>query len=143
MELPLSKQAIQKALVPDELFGINYGDSYRFFAVEIDRQTESIERKNPEQNTFGKKLANYLDVMKHRTYKEIWGVPTLMVLTVTTNVTHMKNMMSYLHKLDPKLSERFLFKALPTFGANWRVPPLLDMLEPWDCTQGSFDISLP
>jgi hypothetical protein len=77
-----------------------------------------------------------------RTFKDVWGIPNMMVLTITTNATHMKNMMAYLQKLDPTLSERFLFKALPTFGSNWRVPPVLtDILEPWQRADGSvFDI---
>ena len=143
MELPLSQFVPQKSLVPDDLFGIDYGGSYRFFAVEIDRNTESIERRKIDQNTFGKKLACYIDAMKHRTFKDVWGIPNMMVLTITTNATHMNNMMAYLEKLDPTLSARFLFKALPTFGSNWRVPKTVytDILGPWDRADGSvFDI---
>ncbi|OYV40956.1 MAG: hypothetical protein B7Z80_03205 [Rhodospirillales bacterium 20-64-7] len=64
MELPLSQFVPQKSLVPDDVFGIDYGGSYRFFAVEIDRNTESIERRKIDQNTFGKKLTCYIDAMK-------------------------------------------------------------------------------
>lgn len=131
MALPLAMPN-QRALVPDDLIGFDYGGHYRFLAVEIDRNTESTERKDKSQNSFSKKLAAYLEVMRNRTYKDIWGIPNLMVLTVTTNVTHMHNLMKHVHQLDPKLSERFIFKALPTFGAHWRVPPVLkDILDPW------------
>lgn len=143
MELPLSQFASQKSLVPDDLFGIGYGGSYRFFAVEIDRNTESVERRKIGHNTFGKKLASYLDAIRGRAYWEVWGIPSLMVLIVTTNATHMKNMMAHLQTLDPTLSERFLFKALPTFGSNWRVPKTVfaDMLGTWERADGSvFDI---
>jgi len=141
MELPLSNFSDRKALVPDELMGVNYGGSYRFFAIEIDRNTESIERKKAGQNTFAKKLENYLDVMRNRTYKDVWGIPNLMVMTVTTNVTHMKNIMAHLKQLDPKLAERFIFRALPNFGANWTIPPVLDMSQ-WEGTT-PFDITKP
>jgi len=143
LALPLSRFAAQKSLVPDELFGIRFGDTVRFFAVEIDRNSESIGRRRIAQNTFGKKLINYLDAMRNRAYKEEWGIPNMMVLTVTTNVTHMQNMMAYLQKLDLKLSERFLFKALLSFGSNWRVPPVLKMLEPWKQANGTLAISNP
>ncbi len=142
MELPLSQFAPQKTLVPDDLFGINYGGAYRRFAVEIDRNTESIERRKIDQNTFGKKLACYLDAMRRQTYKDIWGIPGMMVLIITTNEAHMQNMMAYLTTLDLKLAERFLFKTLSTFGANWRVPPILtDILDPWHSVVGTFDIT--
>ena len=144
MELPLSKLAPQKYLVPDDLFGFDYGGAYRFFAVEIDRNTESISRKNLEQNTFGKKLASYIDVMKNRTFTSEWGIPNLMVLTITTNETHMRGIMEHIKTLDQKFGERFLFKALPNFGANWRVPMLLDMFEPWvQVGSSTFDIFKP
>lgn len=136
--LPLSPSAPRKTLVPDELFGIDYGGAYRFFAVEIDRNTESLERRKIGQNTFGRKLQCYVDAMKHRRYKEHWGIPNLMVITVTVNHTHMQGMMDYMKKLDSHLAERFLFKTLPHFGSNWRIPPVMeDMLEPWQRPVGT------
>jgi hypothetical protein len=144
---PLSILAGNKSLIPDDLFGIEYpGKSYRFFAVEIDRNTESIERTKLDQNAFGTKLRGYLDIAGSRTYRSHWGIPNLLVLTVTTNVTHMHNILGYLKKLtehDAKAAERFLFKAKPEFGSNWRVPDVMvDILtEPWLRADGtSFSI---
>jgi hypothetical protein len=140
---PLSILAGNKSLIPDDLFGIEYpGKSYRFFAVEIDRNTESIERTKLDQNAFGTKLRGYLEIAGNKTYRSHWGIPNLLVLTVTTNVTHMHNILGYLKKLtehDPKAAERFLFKAKPEFGSNWRVPEVMtDILtEPWLRADGS------
>src|SRR3546814_19257908 len=70
----------------DLLFGIEYlGAGFRFFAVEIDRNTESIERKNLKQNAFGVKITAYLDVLRRQSYRSHWGIPKLPILTVTTN----------------------------------------------------------
>ncbi|MGI0133549.1 MAG: hypothetical protein ACREBW_01135, partial [Candidatus Micrarchaeaceae archaeon] len=80
-------------------------------------------------------------------YRSRWGIPNLLVLTVTTNVTHMHNILDYLKKLtqhDQKAAERFLFKAKPEFGSNWRVPDVMaDILaEPWLRADGtSFSIA--
>lgn len=141
MSLPLSPLSGQSALVPDDVFGLDYGGAYRFFAVEIDRNTESIERKNLAQSSFGKKVQAYADVLQNRTYKDVWGIPNMMVLTVTTSATHMKKILTYVAK-NP-FPERFLFKAKPDFGTNWRVPDIMtDLLtEPWNTTKGAFDIS--
>ena len=63
----------QKALIPDDLFGLEYpGVGFRFFAVEIDRNTESIEPKSVAQDTFdanGAKIAGYLEILRHQTYR--------------------------------------------------------------------------
>jgi hypothetical protein len=134
---PLSILAGNKSLIPDDLFGLEYpGKSYRFFAVEIDRNTESIERTRLDQNAFGTKLRGYLDIAGNKTYRSHWGIPNLLVLTVTTNVAHMHNILGYLKKLtehDAKAAERFLFKAKPEFGSNWRVPEVMSdiLTAPW------------
>lgn len=62
-----------------------------------------------------------------------------MVLTVTTNSTHLANMLDYLRRMnEPKLAERFLFRAKHEFGPNWRVPGVMrDLLvEPWTRANG-------
>lgn len=145
MELPLSHTAPQKSLVPDELFGLDYGGSYRFFACEWDRGTEPIRRKALDQTDFGKKIACYLEVMRARTFKEVWGTPNLMTLIVTTNETRAKSLREEVQVLDPKLAQRFLFKVVDNFASPWRMPPvLIDILEPWTRADGTtFDITTP
>ncbi len=133
-----------RPMVPDNLFGFRYpGDGYRFFAVEIDRNTESIDRQTWRQNAFAKKLYGYREIVRCRSFESHWGVPNLLVLTVTTNRAHMFNILRYLTKQDDPLSERFLFKADPRFGVNWRVPRevLAHMFAPWERTGTPFDIS--
>jgi hypothetical protein len=143
LSIPLSEPSTVKSLLPDDLFGIEYPStkpSYRFFAVEIDRNTESIERRNTGQSTFGAKLRAYIDAMRNQTYRSRWGIPNLMVLTVTTNATHLENMCRYLRGLgEPQLAERFLFLAKPEFGSDWRVPPVMhDLLTgSWARADGS------
>ena len=134
-----------RLLIPDDLFGIEYvGVGFRFFAVEIDRNTESIGRKNLDSSTFGRKIAGYLAVLRCRLYKEFWGLPNLSVLTVTTNATHAHNILGYLQRQnEPSYAERFGFAFEPSLGANWRVPkgPLSNLLdEPWMTSAGAKDI---
>lgn len=144
---PLAIKVGGKTIIPDALFGIQYKDgSYRFFAVEVDRSTESIERADLSKNTFGKKLEAYLALLSARTYKDHWGVPNLMVLIVTTNETHKRNLIAHLDKLtDSKLKERFLFKTKQEFGINWEIPPIMTdlLIEPWSRIGEPFDISRP
>jgi hypothetical protein len=140
MAIPIAGMG-QKTLIPDDLFGLEYPSvGFRFFAVEIDRNTESIERKNMAQNTFGAKIAGYLDILRNQTYRAYWGLPNLHVLTITTNAMHAHNILSYIEKQGhPNYVDRFALACEPSFGANWRVPKvvlstLLD--ESWTTTTG-------
>lgn len=148
MAIPLSLLAGGKVLIPDDLFGLEYPEGgFRFFAVEIDRNTESIERKNLEQSAFGKKITGYLDILKTRSFNSWWGIPNLSVLTVTTNATHAVNLLEYVSKQDePRYGERFAFASNPSFGANWRVPKevLTGLLtDPWMTINGPKHITKP
>lgn len=147
LAIPVLQFAAQKAVVPDGLFGLEYpGGKFRFFAVEIDRHTESIKRRKSGQNTFGGKIDGYLDILRNKTYRAHWDIPNLTVLTVTTNETHIQNLLEYLREKNDPLTERFAFKAFPDFGSNWKVPrQILAALlgEPHQRTGGPFDISQP
>jgi hypothetical protein len=145
LAMPL-EGAGQKALVPDDLFGLEYpGAGFRFFAMEIDRNTESIERRNLAQSAFGRKVAGYLAVLRSQAYRAWWGLPNLHVLTVTTNATHARNILDYIRMhVDPAYVSRFAVTCEPAFGTNWRVPrEVLSSLlrEPWQTPNGHKAIS--
>ncbi|MFI4973122.1 MAG: replication-relaxation family protein [Caulobacterales bacterium] len=147
LAIPLGRHGARN-MVPDDLFGLEYaGAGFRFFAVEIDRNTESIERKNFDQIAFAKKIVGYLDILRNQTYRAWWGVPNLHVLTVTTNATHAHNILDYIRRQnEPQYAGRFGFACEPSFGANWRVPRavLSNLLEgPWMTVVASKDISRP
>lgn len=129
---PLAIPIGSGVLIPDDLFAVKYPKpSYRFFAVEIDRDTEAIERSRLDRSAFGLKIKNYIEVMRHRVYQQHWGIPDLTVLTVTTNPIHLNNMIGYLRSLDePEFGKRFLFSARSEFGVNWHIPPLMTGLAP-------------
>jgi hypothetical protein len=139
---PLSIPGNGKRIVPDDLFGIDYGGKYRFFAVEIDRNTESIERKSVDQSSFGKKLSAYTDIIDRATFKKVWGIPNLLILTVTTNESHMANMLAYVGRNTIAHQEKFLFKAKREFGVNWTMPGVMDDLltAPWARVSTPFNI---
>lgn len=140
LAMPVFNLSPQKAITPDDLFGIEYPDGkFRFFAVEIDRNTESIERRDPLQNSFGKKLKGYADIMTRGTFRRHFGIPNLHVLTVTTNAAHAENIIAHLKREGGKMNPYFWFQSAPTFGTGWRVPKevLYQLLsEPWNSTSG-------
>jgi hypothetical protein len=55
-------------------------------------------------------------VAAQQIHKSRLGVPNLLVLTVTTNETHMRSFMAALKELTNDGSTMFLFKAVQEFG---------------------------
>ena len=127
-----------KPLVPDAIFGIEYsfGDrkTYRFFALEADRNTEPVVRSNLLQTSYLRKLLQYREVATQRTYLTRFGLPNLLVLTVTTNEQHLRNIMELAGTLaGGGISSSFLFKTMPSLHSLERSPaPTPEILTvPW------------
>ena len=112
-----------------------------FFAVEIDRNTESIERKRIDQSAFSRKFAGYAQILSDATFRRVWGIPNLLVIIVTTNATHMSNLIDYARQIGTD-ADKFLFQSKPEFGLNWKIPPVMDeiLLGDWARTSTPFSI---
>jgi hypothetical protein len=133
-------------LVPDDLFGIVYAvNLIQFFAVEIDRATETI-------NTISHKLLGYFEAMTAAPgvpflYRKEWGIDTFMVMIVTTTETRKRQILEGIRQMNSRHAKRVIVKVLPDFDVlMWRVPEyiLTELLEPWDRADGStFDITVP
>ena len=109
-------------LIPDNLFALKTDDKLIYYAVEIDRNTESIERTVRTTTTFTEKLEAYKQLLDDKLYKSHWAISNLHVLTVTTNAKHAENLAARVENKD-----RFTFKVCEWFGPSWRVPPILDL----------------
>ena len=124
------------AIIPDALFGIEYTTAgkktYRWFAVEADRRTMPVFRTNLQETSFLKKILSYRDIRQNELYKSHFGISNLMVLTVTTNETHMQHIKELVGKITGG-SKMFCFKTMPSLGDMAKAPaPTPDMLtKPW------------
>lgn len=108
-------------VIPDDVFAIRQEDGRKqFYLLEIDRNTESIERNTGSYNTWKKKVELY-DQALDGGLKRAWGIPKATVLVVTTNDTHAQNIREYVEK-NSRFADRWKFASEPTFGLNWRVP---------------------
>jgi hypothetical protein len=130
--------SFNRPLAPDALFGLEYGaggkKQYRFFALEADRNTEPIVRNNPYQSSYFRKILQYREVIRRSAYKARWGIPNLMVLTVTTNDRHRHNIMRIVDELTSGSGNtHLLFKTMPSLASLENAPlPVGDMLtDPW------------
>jgi Replication-relaxation len=132
---PLALPCADGVIIPDALFGIDYGGKYRFFALEADRKTEIVVSEKSRSKSYAKKLESYIQVLQQQSYRQVWGIPTLTVATVTTSDAHMKNIISQLSQVaDARMAARFLFKTKSQFGKYWTVPDIMDDLhsDPWE-----------
>ena len=117
-------------IIPDDAFALRLPEGKkRFFLLEVDRNTESIERKSGGYNTWSKKAADY-DRLFSGELKRAWGIPRATVLVVTTNERHLENIKTYV-KQNSRYADRWQYALADTFGPNWRVPKdLLTTIEP-------------
>jgi hypothetical protein len=102
-------------LVPDGLFGLEYSADgarkYRFFALEADRGTMPVQRSKPGQTSYLGKIAAYREVIKQQVHRAHWGIPNLLVLTITTCEVRVQTMMAGLGN-DAGGNAPLLFKAI-------------------------------
>jgi hypothetical protein len=121
-------------LVPDGLFGLEYtvdtARSYRFFALEADRGTMPVQRSRPGQTSYLGKIAAYRDIIARQVHKTHWGIPNLLVLTITTSEDRTQAMMNGLSNNNVGDNASFLFKAVAT--ADLAKPANHLMFKSWD-----------
>ena len=127
---------------PDQLFGIDYGGTYRFFALEADRGTEPLTRPNLKENSILRKILAYKSILISGEYRKRFGIPNLFPLFVTTADARVQNMLDLTRTIYPNGSRHLLFAALPGFQVYFRTPPLLPQLfGEYERTEGPFDIT--
>jgi hypothetical protein len=105
------------SLVPDGLFGLEYegrdGKSYRFFALELERENR-VAASSLKPSSFLKKALAYGEVVARKIYSTQLGLPNLMVLVVTGSSVRVETMREVLLDLTAgKGSPIILFRALP------------------------------
>lgn len=126
----------RKSLVPDELFGLDYGnDFYRFFVCEWDRNSEPWKRTTSEGVDFAGKLADYIEVIRSGGFK-----PHTTILIVTTSPSRAQ---SIKEEIPADLAHLFIVNVLDYFANPWKMPPVLtDIVKPWERADGKlFDFT--
>lgn len=115
-------------LIPDQLFGIDYGGNVRFFALEADRGTEPMTRKT-SQSSIMKKVAQYKKVLDTKAYTQL-GINCLypMFVTTATDTTYNKtdragNIVNEIAKTGN--SAVFVVKGIKGFRPYLRTPKLM------------------
>lgn len=125
-------------LVPDAIFGIEYENagkrSFRFFALEADRNTEPVVRRDNGQSSYGRKIAQYQDVIRRGLFRDRWGLPNLLVLTVTVSEHHTLALLKAVQAIGAdEVADHFLFRSIGQGQLSENMAkPLTNLLTtPW------------
>lgn len=135
---PSTKRVIEKDLLPDALFGLEYmteaGSRYRFFAVEADRATEPAKTNNFNRKSCLRNLLQYQDYVGGGSYRKHLNLTApLLVLNVVSDMTRMRRCLDLTKKHYPSGNAYMLYQAWEDLGAVFRppVPRLALLAENW------------
>ena len=139
IEEPVLGQRVQKDLLPDALFGLQYktaqGDRFRFFVVECDRATEPAATANFNRKSWLRSLLQYQAYIGGRLYRRhLHLTAPLLALNVMTDPQRLDRLLSLTaNHSDADGNPYLLFQSIDAFGPVWRPPnPMTDLLTtPW------------
>ena len=131
---PATKEITRHDLVPDGLFGLEYqtstGKKYLSFLIEADRGTERLNSDRTDLKTFKRNVLQYHEFIGRGIYKNHFGLKCgMMVLTVTTKPSIMKNMVQVTESVSTSGKNSFmLFQTVPEFGRPFKPTIPVDSL---------------
>lgn len=136
---PGSGRNLQKDLLPDALFGLEYatnaGNRFRFFVVECDRATEPARTANFNRKSWLRSLLQYRSYVGRKLYRQHLRLTApLLVLNVVTDDVRLQRLLGVTEaELGADGSPYLLFQAIDEFGPVWRPPgPIASLLNgPW------------
>jgi hypothetical protein len=83
-----------------------------------------LVRSNLEQTSYLRKILQYQQVAKDKTYKTHWGLPNLLALNVTTTEFHQNKIMELVLELTSGHGASYLlFNTMPSLGDFARPEP--------------------
>jgi hypothetical protein len=111
---------------PDELFAVDG----THFALEADRATESNNSPLTRNSSWAKKVDQYVDVFKNRTYQREWGIQSLIVLNMFTSPRKADNVRRYIEEGLDRKSRSLWFRGMKVLGSHDSAPqPLTAILD--------------
>ncbi|UCI07372.1 replication-relaxation family protein [Mesorhizobium sp. B1-1-8] len=132
-------------LIPDQLFGIRYGDKKLYFLLEVDRSTELVSHGSFERKSFLRSFLQYRHFVGGQTYKQHYGIEEgMVVLFLTTTERQLQNMIDLVMRVtEGKGNNYVLFRCESRFATKGALPsPILDLVAGRWRRAGKGDLSL-
>ncbi len=114
--MPLQRTAHKTWIIPDALFGIEHTDggnsTYRFYALEVERQNP-LRRRSIEKPSTLKKLLAYQALLKSNTLRKQLSLPNLFLIIAATTPTQILKIMELAEQVWSEEERKFLLFAPP------------------------------
>jgi hypothetical protein len=136
---PLAIPLGQSKLIPDQLFALDYGGSYRVFALEVDRGTEP-QTSPANRKSWARSIEQYRQVIERDMHKPHYGLKAnLLVLWVFSSRTNEKKFLHMVKKISKPFADVILTRSLPETGRGTFLSRLRKeaTFGPWNRASGS------
>ena len=115
LAIPMGKSK----LIPDQLFALDYGGSYRAFALEVDRGTEPKTTKVFRKSYAGS-VELYRRLIEGKIYKKHYGLKAnLLVLWVFSNRSNEARFLEMVRDDGGNLQKSVFTQTVVGFNQNW------------------------
>lgn len=118
----------KKRLIPDQLFGLDYGGRYRFFCVEADRGTEP-KTSSAARKSYRSTIEDYREFIGAKRYKDHYELTAGMVLLyVFSSRSNERRFMETVGHVMGSRCSYVMTQTVPEFHHGFRPPRLLSGL---------------
>jgi len=115
-------------LIPDQLFALNYGGSFRVFALEADRGTEP-KTSTSKRKSYEKSIDLYRKLIERQIYKTHYGLKApLLVLWVFSSRSNEARFLELLEGQPERIRQHFLTQSIEGFHRCFTPPKLISDL---------------
>jgi len=135
---PLSIPIDRCKLIPDQLFALDYGGSFRAFALEVDRGTEP-KTSRAKRKSWVRSIEQYRQVVEQQLYKAHYGLKAnLIVLWVFSSRSKEERFLELVQNHLGKANLSFLTHTVPTPAATTKTPAVWTQFydQPWNRANG-------
>jgi len=112
-------------LIPDQLFALDYGGSFRAFALEADRGTEP-KTTTAKRKSYEKSIDLYRKLIERQIYKTHYGLKApLLVLWVFSSRSNEARFLELLAGQPERIRQHFLTQTIDGFHQSYKPPELI------------------
>ncbi|WP_421702398.1 replication-relaxation family protein [Aliiroseovarius sp.] len=133
-QAPLAVPIGGRKLIPDQLFALDYGGSYRAFAMEVDRGTEPKRSKTPRKS-YVSSIRLYRHLLERGLHRDHYGLKAnLLILWVFSSRANEERFLDLVADHAGGTARAFLTQSVEGFQDDWRPPELWTHLfeDPWN-----------
>ncbi len=115
-------------LIPDQLFALDYGGSFRVFALEVDRGTEP-KTSAQFRKSYASSVEQYRQLIERELYNSHYGLnANLLVLWVFSSRNNQMRFLEMVEGVDGDLKRSIFTQAITGFHHGWRSSNLIKTL---------------